>query len=266
MTNSIQESAHWIDCEGAAMLGIVALPSPEAAGSGKLGVLIVVGGPQYRVGSHRQFTLLARRLAAAGYPTLRFDYRGMGDSEGGQRSFIDVAADIEAAAASLRARAHVDTIILWGLCDAASALLLGPSAAPRVAGLALVNPWVRTAGGLAAVRLKHYYTTRLVDRAFWRKVLAGQVNWSDSLRQLFGSTVAALGLKRSDSRSRGAAPFQARMAEGLRSFDGPVLLALSGNDLTAREFLTHAEHDPDWRGLLSGSPGWAGEAGENGGH
>ena len=42
------------------------------------GMLIVVGGPQYRAGSHRQFTLLARDVAATGVPTMRFDYRGMG--------------------------------------------------------------------------------------------------------------------------------------------------------------------------------------------
>ena len=47
----------------------------------------MVGGPQYRVGSHRQFTLMARAFAAAGYPVLRFDYRGIGDSEGESRGF-----------------------------------------------------------------------------------------------------------------------------------------------------------------------------------
>lgn len=52
-----------------------------------LGLLMVVGGPQYRVGSHRQFVLLARDLAAAGIPVFPFDYRGMGDSTGQARDF-----------------------------------------------------------------------------------------------------------------------------------------------------------------------------------
>ena len=84
--NAIRESALWIDCEGAAMLGVLTQP-PRPTVTVRIGVLIVVGGPQYRVGSHRQFTLLARRLAAQGYPTLRFDYRGMGDSGGERRRF-----------------------------------------------------------------------------------------------------------------------------------------------------------------------------------
>ena len=46
----------------------------EATGECATGVLIVVGGPQYRVGSHRQFVLLARDLAAAGFAVMRFDF------------------------------------------------------------------------------------------------------------------------------------------------------------------------------------------------
>ena len=72
------------DCEGSRLVGIAALPARPAA----TGVLIIVGGPQYRAGSHRQFTLLARHLADAGYPTMRFDYRGMGDSAGRMLAFI----------------------------------------------------------------------------------------------------------------------------------------------------------------------------------
>ena len=62
-----------ITCEGHELAAVLAVP--EQARS--LGVVIVVGGPQYRVGSHRQFVLLARQLAAAGIATLRFDCRGM---------------------------------------------------------------------------------------------------------------------------------------------------------------------------------------------
>ncbi len=71
------------ECEGEQLVGVIALPELRRA----IAVLVVVGGPQYRAGSHRQFVLLARRLAAAGFPVLRFDYRGMGDSTGAARTF-----------------------------------------------------------------------------------------------------------------------------------------------------------------------------------
>lgn len=40
------------------------------------------------------------------------------------------------------------------------------------------------------------------------------------------------------------------MADGWRAFQGPVLLGLSEGDLTAKEFLGHAQSSPPWRGLL----------------
>ena len=79
----------------ARMVGILSLP----AAPGPRGVLIVTGGPQYRVGSHRQFVLLARALAARGVPVLRFDLRGMGDSEGSARDYRAAAPDIAGALA-----------------------------------------------------------------------------------------------------------------------------------------------------------------------
>ena len=65
----MREEAFFFDCDGDALLGVLARPAEPSA----VGVVIVVGGPQYRVGSHRHFVLLARRLATAGHPTLRFD-------------------------------------------------------------------------------------------------------------------------------------------------------------------------------------------------
>ena len=78
-----EEQAITFDCHGASLYGIASVPQQ----SGARGVLIVVGGPQYRVGSHRQFALLARSLAAQGIPAMRFDYRGMGDSVGEPHTF-----------------------------------------------------------------------------------------------------------------------------------------------------------------------------------
>ena len=54
-------------CEQDMLAGI--LTQPEVAAS--IGVIVIVGGPQYRAGSHRQFVLLSRALAAAGYPVLQ---------------------------------------------------------------------------------------------------------------------------------------------------------------------------------------------------
>jgi exosortase A-associated hydrolase 1 len=243
----VKESVLSFACEGQPLVGILAEPEGAPA---EVGVLIIVGGPQYRVGSHRQFTLLARHLAAHGFAALRFDYRSMGDSPGETRDFLGVDADIAAAIDTLlAARPAIKRVVLWGLCDAASAALLYLEATrdPRVAGLCMVNPWARSAASLAQTHVKYYYWRRLRDKGFWLKLLRGGVGLT-ALRGL-GSNLRlarSAGKASDDSRS-----FQDRMAAGLRGFDGPALLMLSGDDYTAQEFIEHSRSSAAWTGLLA---------------
>ncbi|HEY1092632.1 MAG TPA: hydrolase 1, exosortase A system-associated [Burkholderiaceae bacterium] len=242
--NFHEQALQW-RCEGEATIGIASLP---AMPNGDLGLLIIVGGPQYRVGSHRQFALLARRLAAEGFATLRFDVRGMGDSEGEARSFETLDADIAAAIDALQASApQVKRVALWGLCDAASAALLytGRRADPRVVGLALLNPWVRSAATLARTHVKHYYWQRLREPAFWRKLLGGGVALK-ALRDLARNVRLARQPAHSESLS-----YQAAMAQAALRFAGPQLLLLSGTDYTAKEFVEYAAASPDWLAALA---------------
>jgi len=254
---SFRERALSFACEGEALFGILAEPAAQTAAHApaapsQTGVLVIVGGPQYRVGSHRQFVLLSRALATAGHRVLRFDYRGMGDSSGTPRDFLGASPDIAAALDAFAAACpDVKRFVLWGLCDAASAALLycDQRDDPRVAGLCLLNPWVRSEVGLARAQVKHYYLQRLRQGEFWRKLLRGGVARS-AISELFGK----LRLARQASRASSAddsAPFQARMARAWRSMQArPLLLILSGRDLTAKEFIDHAATDAQWQGLL----------------
>lgn len=238
-----------IPCRGAAMVGIV---HPTEA-PGALGVLIVVGGPQYRVGSHRQFVLLARRLAEAGIPTMRFDYRGLGDSEGEFVGFEGIGEDIDAALdAFMEAVPGLRRVVLWGLCDAASAILFYARDDSRVAGIALLNPWVRTEAGYAKAQLRHYYVERLTSGDFWGRLARGRVDLGDAAGSLTGALRRAVGgpAGAGEAVAEAEPPLPERMARGLDGFGGPVLVILSGNDLTAREF-EDAAAAPTWQRLLA---------------
>jgi uncharacterized protein len=225
------------------LVGVVALPERPAS----RGVLIVVGGPQYRAGSHRQFTLLARELAASGIASLRFDYRGMGDSSGAARTFERSAEDIRSAIDELmRNLPGLRDVVLWGLCDAASAALFYGHTDPRVTGLVLLNPWVRTEQGLARAELRHYYSARIFQASFWQKLSRGELNIGQALASFLASVRGAP----APSEHAEARRLPDRMQEGLRKFKGAVLLILSGDDLTAQEFKDVAARSPGWQVLL----------------
>jgi len=245
------------ECEKNKLTGIIHNP---VSISNNIGVLIVVGGPQYRVGSHRQFVLLARTLADAGMPVMRFDYRGMGDSEGEPRSFLDVDSDIALAIDVMYKECpQLSGVVIWGLCDAASAALFYGYQDDRVKGLILLNPWVFTEQGAAKTYLKYYYIKRLCNPDFWAKIIHLKFDYVESFKGL-GDLIKKIVVQKSTKKSTqysNANHFvektlllPERMKACLTKFDQPILLILSGNDLTADEFRETVKSDKKWQMLL----------------
>jgi uncharacterized protein len=243
-------------CSGDALIGV--LTEPQVPGD--CAVIVIVGGPQYRVGSHRQFVKLSRSLAEAGLSVLRFDYRGMGDSEGHPRDFQTVSADIATAIDHLLQQLPaVKRLALWGLCDGASAALLYcfDTQDPRVQSLCLVNPWVRSETSLARTQVKHYYLARIKQADFWRKLLRGEVatqallGLARNIRSAISNQKAEPAALSSHQPKSAQLPFQARMAAAWNEFQGDITLILSGQDFVAKEFLEICQSSPAWQTALS---------------
>ncbi|MEN9537883.1 MAG: hypothetical protein RLZZ126_118 [Pseudomonadota bacterium] len=229
---SMHEQALLINAAPGSMVGLLARPDKTA----QVGVVIVVGAPQYRVGSHRQFVLLARRLAEAGCASLRFDPPGRGDSPGLPLDFEQLDDAIGAAIDALQAECqHLRRLVLLGLCDGASAALLywQRTRDVRVNGLCLLNPWARGVETQAATQVRHYYTDRLLSAEFWSKLFRGGVAWRSSMAELG----AALRKMRRGRREAASQDFRSLMYRALTDFEGRVALLLSGRDYTAKEFL-----------------------------
>lgn len=207
-------------CDGAALGGTL----DEANGS--IGVLIVTGGTQTRIGSHRMFERLAGALAAAGYPCFRFDRRGVGDSEGEDPGFRGSGPDIAAAVSAFRAQCPALTRMAgFGLCDGATALsLFGAEAG--VDQLFLANPWFveAEAGEQPAAAIKQHYRQRLRSLEGWKKLLSGSISYKKLLKGLMKVAApppAELAAKVAATLSRQPLPLRMLLARG----DGTAVAA-----------------------------------------
>lgn len=186
--------------------------------------LIVSGGVQTRAGPHRLFTALAETLGAQGIAALRFDRRGVGDSEGENTGFLGSAEDIAAAASALRHEGGTD-IVGIGLCDGAAALALF-GAASGIQRLVLLNPWSfdSEVAELPAAAQRDRTLKRLLNPRNWLRILSGGIDVKGALKTLFSGDTAP------------ESALAARLVGAINAFPGPVLVPLSRGDATAEAF------------------------------
>ena len=233
-----------------------------ASGKQETGVLMMVaGGPQYRIGGHRQLVLWARKFSSQGFPVMRFDFSGMGDSYGEYVEFEDTEADIRVALDRFFAETPtLKQVVLWGECNASSSSLLFAHKDSRVKGVVMINPWVRTEQGQAKAVVKHYYLDRLKQRSFWVKVFSLKFDFVGSMK----SALKMISLARGQSTSSLQAnkkpakidvdrskPLPDRMLDGLSRFKGQIMLVMSGRDMISKEFDDLLQAVPAWQEHLA---------------
>jgi exosortase A-associated hydrolase 1 len=219
---NIEQRALRFNCQGCSLVGIIDVPERPLP----RGVLMLADAAQYRVGGHRQFTLLSRVLAARGIPVMRFDRRGMGDSDGDAGSVDALDDDIRAALKEFFIHApDMEEIVILGLGDGASAAALYAGGDERVRGLVLLNPEVGPA--LEASRAPAPALARLLEVGFWTTVAAGRLESAAADPQPQAP--------RAPHREAGGALPQ-RIAASLAAFRGQVLVVLGGEAPAGQEF------------------------------
>jgi len=143
-------------CEGYELRG--SLHRPDRGTEGDTAVVILNQGPLDRSGAHRVSLKCARRWAAHGFPVLRFDARGVGDSEGDWTIPEDGApikmlyknieegvwtADTRAAVDYVCATTSARNVVLTGSCGGAVSALHAAAEHPAVVGVMMVGMPVR---------------------------------------------------------------------------------------------------------------------------
>jgi len=198
----LEQRALRFQCGGNALIGIVDVPERPLG----RGLLMLADSRQYRTGSHRQFTLLARLLAGRGIAVMRFDRLGAGDSEG---RTCEQAGGADIASAMKEFFIHVPEMkesVILAAGDAAASAAMYAAGDPRVAGLALFNPELPQAsrpGNGATLRAIGKYAPSLLRRHL------------PVLRQGFGLRGPAL------------AP---ELARAFDAYEGHILLVLAGGE------------------------------------
>ncbi|MCB9450595.1 MAG: alpha/beta fold hydrolase [Anaerolineaceae bacterium] len=106
---------------------------------------------------HRSYRQLALRLNRLGFPVLRFDYSGTGDSAGNDldASLAQWGADIALASEELKRRSGMSRICLVGLRLGAALALLAGMQRSDVTGMVLWEPVVNGAAYLESLAEAH---------------------------------------------------------------------------------------------------------------
>jgi pimeloyl-ACP methyl ester carboxylesterase len=104
---------------GGRLVGVLAEPN-DKADSNRPVVLIPNTGVDHRVGPNRLHVHLCRALANAGFPALRIDLSGMGDSAPPSAGQINSTKDLQGAMDELQKQGFGSRFVVAGLCSGAN--------------------------------------------------------------------------------------------------------------------------------------------------
>ena len=184
----------WLTAGPRPRFGVLSLPEGLSPGDGaaagsKPAILLMNAGSIHHVGPNRAFVRMARRWASLGYPVLRMDLSGIGESptaEGCVENVPyprDAILDAQAAMNALEEHGVARRFILSGLCSGADIAFRTGVLDPRVVGAWMINPqafYFESSDALKAFMDAElqaaYYQSAVWDTERWKRVFRGEVD------------------------------------------------------------------------------------------
>jgi pimeloyl-ACP methyl ester carboxylesterase len=168
------------------LVGVLTQP-PSGTSAHDVAVLIVNSGIIHRDGINRLHVRLARLLATRGYPCFRYDFPGIGDSEGGEVgegiAQSNVAATI-AAMHTLCASNIAERFVVVGLCSGAIHSFYAACSDPRIVGAVMIDPTAM----FSTFRHRVNRVLKLVRRGLrpvaWWRLVTGRYRVVDGVRNI----------------------------------------------------------------------------------
>lgn len=248
---------------GQRLYGILHLPCSHSAHVGARGVHILNPGLKNRVAPNRLNVKIARTLCDLGYPVLRSDPRGIGDSEGqlgnGNAGVLDLWLKIQKGALVedtlawndfFSRRAGLEGLTLVGQCGGGVTALLAAAKDKRVDRVVLIDTPFRTVPTeqeTALISEAYNSSGEILREGFQnlfqanrlRKLLAFRVNWRLYLRALVFSIRDRIGLGPESARFEVHERFNWPMAEAFRLLlkrGAQICFLYAENDFSLKEF------------------------------
>ena len=191
ISDSIVEECCSFTVNDSAVKGIVTRP---ADGKAKGGIIFSHGWSGFRSGPAGILTTLARMFAQHGYVSLRFDYRGRGESGGNglESTLTTMADDLVAACAFMDKHEHIHRPALCGLCSGGNVVIGTLKRSPNVDSLLLLSVYPFSDGdafGRDVHRTLHYlklYWKKLLRADTWTRFFKGDVKLKNVFNVIFG--------------------------------------------------------------------------------
>jgi alpha/beta superfamily hydrolase len=177
------------------LFGILTRPSNGTA-PGRPAIILASAGAVHRIGANRLYVTMARAWAEHGFPVLRLDIGGIGDSlpfpgmpENDTYSARAVA-DIAEAAAALPKECTSAGVVVAGLCSGAHAAFHSALTLEGIVGIIMMNPIVFYWKPSDALEVSDWMSHKEVRRYqqnvtrldSWRRVLQGKVDLLQAAR------------------------------------------------------------------------------------
>jgi exosortase A-associated hydrolase 2 len=161
--SSGMEQAFFFDVDGSRLFGIAHRPTH---GGARVGVVMCHPYGEEKQFSYPVFVWCARALTAGGWPVLRFDCRGYGDSDGELEgaTVASHVADTIAAGRLARERLGVPAVVYLGLRFGAAIAALAAEHDSTTAGLILWDPIVDGS----------QYVGEIIRKRVFAEILAGR--------------------------------------------------------------------------------------------
>lgn len=175
---------------GRSLVGVLTHPPESDDSRHQPAFILSNAGIVHRVGPHRLYVKLARRLSALGHPVLRFDFSGIGDSHTREdllpfdESSVKEQQD---AMSCVQDRLGVSRFVVGGLCSGAKVAFATACCDARVVGAVPINAGLHLHPGATPAALVEL-RRRSQARHYWRMAFFSSFrgkNWKKALgRQL----------------------------------------------------------------------------------